>query len=1797
MIKKVNIIFILIMFLFSVLLIFSYNLNNVGRAFTMSIDCNNNDICESGETYENCPNDCEELVLDVLNITETTALIEGDLNTSGNDFSVWLEYSDVDLTNNNFDTSYYLNLENSRSVNFLEDNDNYTENDDYFECNGFIATGNVVKDNRSIFWKVRHQSVVNNKVIFREGDVYNFTEVAGPATGMNEVSLMVGSFYGGNVNMSPENRQFTSQMDGGTAVSMVQYVLGNFNTVEEAAYYIANHDNVTDPDPNREDRFARRIYAVVSAEQGIGAIIDVERVDNDNGGQVYSHITWINNTWASIENVLYCEGGGANITQGQMVNSAAREIINSGDGLFDWKDVIQKMAKSVDKRELGSERFSTRYTPNPSSAVSSFIGVSGDPRFNGSANIGWAHAGRNPIVGIFFPISATYMTDSSHVPAPLREGFETPYVLPKVEYATDGGNLSSYWYYPDRVREIQSYTNYAEDISFVEYDKFMERLNTNQFNSESEVKSALKNLSDTNFLRMFDTYISEKKGYNLNLPINLNEGGLFESNITDLYRGTVYYIKSFANNSSHQINSSIYKFMTRPGKPYNVKTNFNGDSVKLDWNKGVASQKTIIERNPNGKTIWERGEGVEIYNGPLTSFIDEDGSIDSSYQLWGYSLNTNYKNILFENFESDENNDSIPDDWVYDGNKSRESENYLVNPSFEDGMDGWVIGEGGEDGTPKISSSESYSGDNSIHFISRNSSGCNINLSGSEYLPVLSGKMYEWSGCAKADNIITGDQGWHKLIGLGKFYNSSYGRPPGNAYNFDFNFDNGTYDWKCFSGRAMSPEDSKYYRLYRIGIYSTGVGEAWLDNLSFHRYIPPRYDCSSEFSVGYKPNSDLDKCAISVIGNESWNSKYIDIEGGREYILSLVIKSLNIGIEKPTVKTYWYDENYNLLNTKVRLLDNITNEYIQHSLSYNSSENAQYVKISLSGGKEEIDYFWYDTIIFMEKDEMSQDSFHVSITNSENIILDILNITETTALIKGNLIDVSGNDISVWLEYSDVDPTNNGLDISYYPNFEISPLINSFDDIYNHEYYDDNLECTGFIATGNVVKDRRSILWKSRHSDEINNTITYLSGNPFSYFGVVNNENLTLVSWGMNEAGLLVSNYVASSPQMSEHNRHFTSTNNSIGGMTITGYVLENFDNVEDAAKHIAQNSWLYNHGHGHNHAIISAETGKGAIVSTYNIQGQTYGHISWINNTWTAIDNSLYCETNGTKKLDGQEINRIALDIINNGGLNNDSLFDWKEIIQRMGKSAFTREQSIGYFNLTDTQNTNRAVSAIIGLSGNEEFEGVANIAWITLGRNPLVNIFFPIGASYIKSMDDLPIQLITGFEDYTKEKVGYVSDGGDLGVNLYNAEKVREIQSYTNYAEDISFVEYDKFIERLNTNQFNSESEVKSALKNLSDTNFQRMFDTYVSEKKGYNITIPVTIDENKLFETNITDLYLGTVYYIKSFVDNSSHQINSSVYKFMTRPGKPYNIKINFTENSVIINWSKGVASQKTIIERNSNGKTIWERGEGVEIYNGPLISFIDEDGSIDSSYQLWGYMEKDEMSQDSFHVSIINEHSIGPSGGSSGGGGGSRIIEEEIVIEECKERWVCGDWMPLVCPSSEIQTRNCEEVNDCGTQIQKPSTSKTCKYHAPIEEEPIGEPVQELYSPVVEDTSYLWIYIIVLVILCVCGGTGIILYELEHRAREQNRFFDNLFKLQNYIIEKIKLGYNEIQIKQYLLSNNYDLKIIDQAFSLIKLQDYINFNLAKGYTSEQLKSAILRLGWKEDIVDYIFRKLEK
>jgi hypothetical protein len=58
-------------------------------------------------------------------------------------------------------------------------------------------------------------------------------------------------------------------------------------------------------------------------------------------------------------------------------------------------------------------------------------------------------------------------------------------------------------------------------------------------------------------------------------------------------------------------------------------------------------------------------------------------------------------------------------------------------------------------------------------------------------------------------------------------------------------------------------------------------------------------------------------------------------------------------------------------------------------------------------------------------------------------------------------------------------------------------------------------------------------------------------------------------------------------------------------------------------------------------------------------------------------------------------------------------------------------------------------------------------------------------------------------------------------------------------------------------------------------------------------------------------------------------------------------------------------------------------------------------------------------------------------------------GTSIPPTDIPQTDCVENWNCNGWIPSVCPSSGKQTRTCNDINNCGTSLYKPETSKNCE----------------------------------------------------------------------------------------------------------------------------------------------------
>ena len=165
-------------------------------------------------------------------------------------------------------------------------------------------------------------------------------------------------------------------------------------------------------------------------------------------------------------------------------------------------------------------------------------------------------------------------------------------------------------------------------------------------------------------------------------------------------------------------------------------------------------------------------------------------------------------------------------------------------------------------------------------------------------------------------------------------------------------------------------------------------------------------------------------------------------------------------------------------------------------------------------------------------------------------------------------------------------------------------------------------ECGGFIATGSVCKDGRSILLKNRHSEKPGIMKPfYYQGNNYSFiaFGTyIKDVGRPYCRMGINEKGLAIGNF-DQSELISNGNWEYISDHISENEDYDMWYVLGNFETVKNAA------NWLVHHAsYPCEWALVSEEKGVGALVA---MDKQYHGNISWINNSYTAVGNRLYCE------------------------------------------------------------------------------------------------------------------------------------------------------------------------------------------------------------------------------------------------------------------------------------------------------------------------------------------------------------------------------------------------------------------------------------------------------------------------------------------------------------------------------------------------------------------------------------------
>ncbi len=73
----------------------------------------------------------------------------------------------------------------------------------------------------------------------------------------------------------------------------------------------------------------------------------------------------------------------------------------------------------------------------------------------------------------------------------------------------------------------------------------------------------------------------------------------------------------------------------------------------------------------------------------------------------------------------------------------------------------------------------------------------------------------------------------------------------------------------------------------------------------------------------------------------------------------------------------------------------------------------------------------------------------------------------------------------------------------------------------------------------------------------------------------------------------------------------------------------------------------------------------------------------------------------------------------------------------------------------------------------------------------------------------------------------------------------------------------------------------------------------------------------------------------------------------------------------------------------------------------------------------------------------------------------------LIDDEPIVIDCVESWSCSDWS--ICYPNGTQTRECIDVNACGTDEDKPETLRECIYEEPPPREEVPREITERPRP--------------------------------------------------------------------------------------------------------------------------------
>jgi hypothetical protein len=255
--------------------------------------------------------------------------------------------------------------------------------------------------------------------------------------------------------------------------------------------------------------------------------------------------------------------------------------------------------------------------------------------------------------------------------------------------------------------------------------------------------------------------------------------------------------------------------------------------------------------------------------------------------------------------------------------------------------------------------------------------------------------------------------------------------------------------------------------------------------------------------------------------------------------------------------------------------------------------------------------------------------------------------------------------------------------------------------------------------------------------------------------------------------------------------------------------------------------------------------------------------------------------------------------------------------------------------------------------------------MSWLNFAPTTQVGIFLPIYTGSLKSTNDIPTNFSSdnsglGIQPYADVKHNYASEG--CVADQYQCTRVREIQEYANYNENLTFKKFDSLLETISSS---TPAEAKSQLGQFIENYLPRALKGYIENITSYhNLTQKQSSQGVGTFYETITGLKPGTIYHVRTWASNSKFSANGSEIIFLTPPNAPANLLVLPTgQHGIKLSWSSGLGANNTIIERNTGPN--WQMGEGITVYNGTASIFQDTGLASGTQYyyQLWSITLKE------------------------------------------------------------------------------------------------------------------------------------------------------------------------------------------------------------------------------------------